>query len=61
MTLRTSSVRDLTAKRNPGGGGTHATWLCMGCNTSRLNLGSRGAGVRRRCAHCVAKREAACS
>ena len=30
-------------------------WRCMGCNVSRSStLGSRGAGIKKRCAVCVA-------
>lgn len=39
----------------PAGAGLSPTWLCMGCGKRREGLGARGAGVRRRCAQCVAK------
>ena len=38
-----------------GGGGMPHTWQCMGCGQTRLSTGSRGTGIRKRCAHCVAK------
>ena len=35
------------------------TWRCMGCNQHRYStLGSKGAGVWKRCSHCVAKGKA---
>ena len=43
----------------PRGLGVPSTWVCMGCNKHRgSTLGARGVGVRRRCAQCVAKKEA---
>lgn len=30
-------------------------FLCMGCHHTRPPLGSRGTGVRKRCAQCVGK------
>lgn len=39
------------------GMGIEPLWRCMGCNKDRPSLGSRGKGVRRRCAQCVAKNE----
>lgn len=41
----------------PTGMGVELLWLCLGCNTRRPSLGARGAGIRRRCAHCVKARE----
>ena len=47
----------------PAGIGQAMTWRCIGCVISRgTTLGSKGAGVRKRCATCVAakaKREGA--
>ncbi len=40
----------------PTGMGIEPLWRCMGCNKDRPSLGSRGAGVRRRCAQCIAKK-----
>lgn len=42
----------------PRGMGQGVTWRCMGCNQHRYStLGSKGAGVRKRCSHCVAAAE----
>ena len=39
----------------PAGPGQAIGWRCMGCNQSRsTTLGSKGAGIRKRCAACVA-------
>lgn len=43
----------------PAGTGLAMTWLCMGCQKPRSMLGRRGIGLKRRCAQCIAKREAA--
>lgn len=48
-----------TAQVRANGGGLAMRWKCMGCNQVRDTLGSRGAGVRKVCAQCVAKRQAA--
>jgi len=40
------------------GTGSQTTWLCMGCNLPRINLGAKGRGIARRCASCVAARAA---
>ncbi len=41
----------------PRGLGQGATWRCGGCQQTRYStLGSKGAGVRKRCAQCVAAR-----
>lgn len=37
------------------GPGQHSLWKCMGCNQSREAAGSRGVGILRRCAVCLAK------
>jgi len=39
----------------PAGAGLSPVFMCMGCGKRREGLGARGAGVRRRCALCVAK------
>lgn len=41
------------------GAGHQTTWICMGCHTSRSNLGAKGKGIRRRCAVCVAAKAVA--
>lgn len=41
----------------PAGAGMQHLWLCMGCGKSRPSLGSRGTGVARRCASCLAARK----
>jgi hypothetical protein len=43
--------------RQPGIGMT-STFKCMGCHQPRHAIGSRGAGVFKRCAQCLEKREA---
>lgn len=57
MTLRTSSVKDLTERRPTGNGGGHAmTWICYRCKQGKVGmLGARGAWPYRRCASCVAE------
>ena len=40
------------------GMGMSITWQCFGCGQQRVTLGSRGAGVHKRCAVCVAARDA---
>ena len=48
------SKRNDTPWRSPGIGMSHG-WRCMGCNVSRgSTLGSRGAGINKRCKACVA-------
>jgi len=54
----TSKHPDLTATQVKYGGGVATTWRCLGCGIGRPLLGSRGAGVRKRCAACVAKQQA---
>ena len=54
-----SNNADKTAVNRAHGGGLAMRWKCMGCNQVRDTLGSRGAGVRKVCAVCVAKRQAA--
>ena len=41
------------------GTGMVISCLCMGCNKPRAQAGGKGKGVKWRCAHCVAAREAA--
>ena len=41
----------------PAGVGMASTFMCLGCGGRRMVLGSKGAGVRRRCAHCVAAKQ----
>lgn len=36
--------------------GLRPLWRCMGCDQNRPSEGSRGLGVKRRCAVCVAKK-----
>ena len=40
------------------GTGQHSLWRCMGCNQNREAAGSKGVGIRRRCAFCVAAAQA---
>lgn len=40
----------------PVGMGMAITWQCFGCNQPRNPLGSKGAGVHKRCGVCVAAR-----
>ena len=51
------SDRIRTAPDRPwrySGVGLYPTFLCMGCNTSRSGTGSKGAGIFKRCAPCLA-------
>ena len=44
----------------PSGIGQAMTWRCIGCQQARgTTLGSKGAGVKKRCGQCVAKKKAA--
>lgn len=38
------------------GVGLEIRWPCMGCGKKRAWLGSKGAGIRKRCGVCVAAR-----
>ena len=49
-----SSAPDVTAKQPASGGGLMTSWRCMGCNRTVPHLGSKGKGVRKRCAACLA-------
>ena len=43
----------------PVGMGHHVTWSCLGCGQPRFTTaGSRGKGIKKRCAQCVAKKGA---
>lgn len=58
MTLyRTSPEPDRSMQWHTGGTGLHSTWMCMGCHKPRLRTGSKGKGIKQRCAVCVAKKE----
>lgn len=59
MTRSDDSRRGADVPYRPAGPGMLPTWHCLGCNQKRVVLGSRGVGVRKRCAVCVQKREAA--
>ena len=50
-----STQRDLTGKQTGAGPGLPHRWLCIGRNQVRSMVGSRGAGIRKVCAECVAK------
>ena len=41
----------------PVGMGMAIIWRCFGCSQSRQTLGSKGAGVHKRCKQCVAARD----
>lgn len=56
---RYSNDRDRTANVKHGGTGIPARWRCLHCGQVRSMTGSRGAGIRKRCAQCVAARCAA--
>jgi hypothetical protein len=49
-----SGRRDLTTKQLAPGAGVPLAWRCMGCDQVRSMAGSRGAGLRKRCAACIA-------
>jgi hypothetical protein len=51
-----STTSDVTAVRNSGGGGMSITWQCMGCHQKRSTTGTKGTGLRKLCAVCVAAR-----
>lgn len=53
MSKNYSTASDVTSKQPAHGPGLQSMWRCMGCNVTRPNLGSRGAGVRKRCASCL--------
>lgn len=57
MTLRTSTVKDLTERRPSGNGGGHAmTWICYRCEKPQVGMfGARGKWPHRQCKSCVAK------
>lgn len=54
------SADDCTKPRDvrfrPAGVGLHCGRLCNGCGQKRSALGSKGSGLRWRCAQCVARR-----
>lgn len=56
---RFSGVADKTMNQRPNGSGVPMRWRCLHCAQVRDLTGSRGAGVMKRCAVCVAKRAAA--
>ena len=49
----TTKHPDLTDKQAVYGAGMATTWRCLGCGIGRPLQGSRGAGIRKRCAQCV--------
>ena len=51
---RFDDTSDVSAKQPAPGGGSAHTRKCMGCNLSKSQQGSRGLGLRWRCAACVA-------
>jgi hypothetical protein len=51
-----STTSDVTAVRNSGGGGMSISFQCMGCHQKRSTTGTRGTGLRKRCASCVGLR-----
>ena len=59
MSRNDDSTRPPDVHFRPVGTGLVTTWRCLGCDLSRPTLGSRGLGIRKRCAQCVAKRAAA--
>lgn len=55
MTIRSNKTdAHADAPWKPAGTGLALRWSCMGCNTPRDPAGSKGAGLRRRCAACLA-------
>ena len=58
MSRNDDSTRPPDVHFRPVGTGLVTTWRCLGCDLSRPTLGSRGVGVRKRCVHCLKKREA---
>lgn len=49
------SPKDVSMQRTAAGAGLSTAWRCFGCHTDRSQLGSKGQGVFKRCASCVAK------
>lgn len=52
------STKPRDVRFRPAGVGLHPSWLCLGCGQRRSATGSKGVGIFKRCAHCVAKRSA---
>ncbi len=52
-----TAVRDMTAHQPARGVGMNPLWQCLGCGHKRDSAGSRGKGITRRCAVCVARKE----
>jgi len=50
-----SRTADVTARQPAPGAGLMISFKCFGCGRDRGTLGSRGAGVWKRCATCVEK------
>ena len=59
MTARFDHSVDRSMRPRQMGAGVPAKWRCMGCDQVRGMTGSRGAGLRKRCAQCVAGKGAA--
>ena len=53
-----SGTTDKTMTQRVAGPGVAMRWKCLHCEQVRDYLGSRGVGIKKRCAVCVAKREA---
>ena len=51
-----SSTKDVNFR--PVGMGMMIRWHCFGCGQSRPTLGSKGAGIHKRCLQCLEKRKA---
>lgn len=60
MSSGTFSAHRYVSRATTGAGpGPLISWRCMGCQQVRLMAGSKGKGIAKRCAGCVAKRLAA--
>lgn len=51
-----SNYRDVSRATTGAGPGSSMHWKCGGCGQVKLMLGSKGKGIFKRCAACVAKR-----
>lgn len=58
MTARTNRSEDLLKLGHVIGPGVALRWSCMGCSKPRDPAGSKGVGLRRRCAVCLAAEDA---
>ena len=58
MTPRANRFKNPPATKPASGPGMSIPFMCMGCNRPRNQAGSKGRGLRLRCAVCVAGEQA---